>query len=370
MVPSNLTNLCIIYYYGNKWDEQSCRQCSLPRSLSRYAHVIFLDGGSERTVSTTHIDSNLTIVKGLSRVLQALRRRNMHILASWYARWHLRWVKRKFGRVVFWYSEHSQGFHNFIPHDTLIYDCVDPCFSDDLEAQRKSEKAERELLTTAHHVFATADTLLTMCEKHNSSSTLLNNACDPAELAPDLLASAHKPVWWPQNGVSIASYFGGVNERVDLEALEVAFSQNSDVHFIVAGPIHDTLSKRVEVLSQFSNVTFTGAISVEAMRYLFANSSVMLIPFKMNPIGDAINPQKMYAYSLLGKPIIGLATWELAKWKNVVFAAKSKEEFSLAISSFLRNPQPPEQGIKLRTFGLANTWDKRAEEAWEVVKAL
>lgn len=320
------------------------------------------------TVSTIPVDQRLTVVKGLARALRALERRNMRWLARCYAAWHLRWVRRRFRRVIFWYSEHSDGFHRFMPYDSLVYDCIDPCFSEDRKVQQESELTEVSVLLAADHVFATADTLLEKCKKYNPNVTLLNNGCDPAELSPRLVAEALKPIWWPEDGKPIASYFGGVNERLDLDALAFACTQNEGIRFIIAGPVQDTLLSRLAVISQSGNVTCTGPISVEDMRYLLANSSVMLIPFKMNPIGDAINPQKMYAYSLLGKPIISLATRELIKWSDVIIITNSSEEFSGAIYSSANNVQLPESRASLEALGLANTWDIRADEAWVIIK--
>jgi hypothetical protein len=232
------------------------------------------------------------------------------------------------------------------------------------------DKRELEVLLASKAVFTTADSLLEFAVLHNKNSALLNNACAPDEYAPELIAEAKRPSWWPGDQVQIAAYLGAIDWRFDFEFALQAAKDHPDIYFVFAGNMMGELSASSHAISVLPNVCMPGRVSVEDGRYLLAHCDIGLIPFKMGEMNDAINPVKMYAYAFLGKPIAGSAVRELVSRPQIAVTGKTPAEFSAAITAALLRANQPAAKAVLQAFAAANTWDKRAEQAWKVIEKL
>ena len=361
---------CIIFYHGCNWTDIPGRQQYLMRQLGRHLPIIFLDGGADRRLRVTihRPQTNVTVVRGLTSICQRLAQRHLNPLATVFANWKLETVVQKFSRVIFWASENWLRPYRFIRYDKLIYDCIDPCFSEEPRRIEIFQRRDIEVMNRADHVFATADTLADFCRLHHDRVTLLNNACEPADYAPKLLNSAAKPTWWPQTSKPIAAYLGSLDWRFDFAAVETACRDHPDVHFVLAGNPLPELANRVRHLSALPNVTCPGRISLEDGRFLLKHCTITLIPFTTGPMNDAINPVKMYVYAMLGKPMAGTAVHELTGRPQLV--ATSGGNFSSAVGAALCASRRPETAAQLQQFAAANTWQARASKALEVIAKL
>ena len=193
--------------------------------------------------------------------------------------------------------------------------------------------------------------------------TLINNACEPEEYSASLLALAQRPAWWPATDLPVAAFLGSLDWRFDVKAMRSACELNPGVHFILAGSIYaDPVPGLLELL-QLPNVTAPGRISVEDGRYLLANCKIGLIPFLPGAMNDAVNPVKMYAYALLGKPVLGTAIRELVARPDIVQVARSAGAFGRMIPDTLTLSDDREYQARLRDFALRNTWSHRAQVA-------
>ena len=361
-----------MYAHGNDWDGVRSRQRYLVEALSRYIPVIYLDGDWDKKghVSIREVAPNITVVRGLAKPMVQLKLRNLEKLSYLWGWWHSRWIRKKYRKILFLDAENWLRPYRFIPHDVLVFDCIDPCFDRSQQVLADFEEREREILRHAAAVFATAETLYASAKRYNANVTLLNNACAPEDYAPELLQAAQKPAWWPESQKPIAAYLGSVDWRFDVAATERAAADHLDVHFILAGNLIAEVAEKCSSLLALPNVTVPGKVSVEDGRYLLAHCAIGLIPFIPGEMNDAINPVKMYAYTYLGKPIAGTAVRELAIRPEIADTGTAPEEFSAAVSRALLRSKSPEEAEKLRTFAAENTWDKRAEQAWPVLEKL
>lgn len=363
---------CLIFYHGNDWDWVPSRQRYLMEALSEYVPIVYLDSGrSSRGRVTYHpVAENVTVVKGLISMMIALRRRKMEKASTLLGHWHLRWVRKKHKRVIFWAMENWLRPYRFIPHDVLVYDSIDPVFDRRPEVVKEFERREIEVLRAAHKAFASADSLVDFCKRHHSNVTLLNNACAPIEYEPKLIAAAPKPGWWPESQKPVAAYLGSIDERFDFDCAMKASRDNPQVQFVFAGSVIPALSTRVTEMQSLPNVLCPGRISVGDGRYLLSRCTIGLIPFILGEMNDAINPVKMYAYALLGKPIAGTATREMAGRPDVVVTGSTPEEFSVAVREALKRAGDPETETYLKSYALRNTWQHRAAQAWQEIRDL
>ncbi len=197
---------------------------------------------------------------------------------------------------------------------------------------------------------------------------ILNNACEPREYSPELLAAANQPNWWPEFEKPLAAYLGTLDARFDFNAVEELCAKSQDTHFVLAGTILPEYEHRVERLIQLGNVTCPGRVSVEDGRYLLSHCAVGLIPFTPGTMNDAINPVKMYAYSLLGKPIVGTDVHELRIRPEIALVGKTGGELAERLRDAIIMSRHPESIERLRSFALENTWQHRADMAWSIIR--
>lgn len=364
---------CILYYHGSDWGETPSRQTYLMQAMSRYCHVVYLDKGRDQRgkVVWRSISDRLTVVRGLIRLFEFFDRTKLSWVSGMYARLALRTIHERYSNVIFWNAENLIRPYRFIAHSVLVFDSMDPCFSEDLDEIAAFRARDEEVLEAADVVFATADALADECRKTHASVTLLNNACEPEEYSDTLLAVAEKPQWWPKTEAPIGAYLGTLDYRFDVDLIVEACVQNPNVHFILAGHVvpgtksESTLPK----LLAMPNVTMPGRISVEDGRYLLAHCNFGLIPFIPGEMNDAVNPVKMYAYSLLGKPILGTAIRELVIRPEIVQVAPDAATFGRMVPDVVSLSQDPGHRKLLQTFALNNVWAVRAETAWNVLQA-
>lgn len=363
---------CIVYAHGNDWDGVRSRQRYLMEALSKYIPVIYLDGSWDKRGKVTRhqVTDRVTVVRGLLRPMVSLKLRNFEAPSHLWGWWHTRWIRSRYRKIIFLDSENWLRPYRFIPHDSLVFDCIDPCFDRSPMVLAHFERRELEVLHASDAVFTTADSLTEFARKHNKNVTLLNNACSPDEYAPELIAAAAKPEWWPENKKRIAAYMGAIDWRFDFEFAICAAREHPDVDFIFAGNLLAEVADRSYELKALPNVSMPGRISVEDGRYLLAHGDIGLIPFIMGDMNDAINPVKMYAYAYLGKPIAGSAVRELVSRPEIAVTGDTPAQFSAAITTALQRAKDPAEKAKLLTFAAANTWDKRAEQAWQVLSKL
>jgi hypothetical protein len=96
---------------------------------------------------------------------------------------------------------------------------------------------------------------------------------------------------------------------------------------------------------------------------LLAYCRVGLIPFTMGPINDAVNPVKLYAYALHGKPVVGSAIRELQSRPDVARTGRTPEEFAQQVGRAVAASDDERLRRSLIAFALENTWDHRARQA-------
>jgi hypothetical protein len=363
---------CIYFYHGCNWSDIPARQQYLMRAISRHVPVVFFDGGADRLwhVTIQQPAPNVTVVRGLTAVCQRLKQRGLSALARAYAAWHLRKLRRSHSRIIFWLAENWLRPDRFIQHDAMVYDCIDPCFSEDPRRIEIFNGREIDAMAAADVVFATADTLADFCRQHHSRVALINNACEPADYAPALLDAAPRPAWWPNTDKPIAAYLGSLDWRFDFAAVETACRELPERHFVLAGNALDDFRPHVQKLQALPNVTCPGRVSLEDGRYLLNHCAVGLIPFTAGKMNDAINPVKMYAYALLGKPIAGSRVRELTSRPDIASTAASSADFGHAVDAAMQRSRDGQFVSQLRGFASRNTWEHRAAQAWEEIRQL
>ena len=135
-----------------------------------------------------------------------------------------------------------------------------------------------------------------------------------------------------------------------------------DFTFCIAGRVNADQEARVTELRSLANVVMPGAVPSEDGAAYNNSFDVGVIPFLPGPVGDGINPVKMYMYLLTGKPVV--STWinECRLAGPHVRATRTPAEFADALRESVHEPDATAREAR-EAFARSNTWDHRAREA-------
>lgn len=265
------------------------------------------------------------------------------------------------------YDEYVLWLSAVVPHllpglkpDRLVYDCIDPCFTP--EHQAGFDATELPLARNAKIVFATAESLRERMAGANPHTHLLPNAAPGAEFLPENLEGTPLPAPLVGRGRPIVGYLGTIDWRFDAETVTAAAKALPNFAFCIAGRVNPDQEARIAELRRLPNTVFPGAVSHEDGIAYTAHSDVAIIPFLAGPIGDAINPCKMYMYMMAGKPVVSTWTRECARHAPFVVAARTAAEFAAAIKTAIADDTPDLRANRTR-FALQNRWEDRAAAA-------
>lgn len=364
----------IIYFSGHQWlPGGNGRHDGLMEALAGHVRVIYAQppkfSGAlmefprpkiERARENFWLLHNAFGVR-LSRVGRRLGRAGAIIDGAW-----LRQALSENGvsTYAWWDSCPDPRTHWGIPPERLIYDCIDPCF---VEAhQPEMGRAERISARKARVVFATAETLLERMKGFGANAHLLPNGCHEKDYHPSVLSGCALPVPLQGRSGPVVGFMGTVDWRFDAQTVTAAATALPEFTFCIAGRVNADQEARVAELRRLPNTIFPGGVSHEDGVAYTAHCDVAIIPFLPGPMGDAINPCKMYMYMMAGKPIVSTWTRECARHAPYVMAARTSEEFIAAIKAAVGDDSP-ERRARRTQFAMQNRWEDRADSAIQVL---
>ena len=94
-------------------------------------------------------------------------------------------------------------------------------------------------------------------------------------------------------------------------------------------------------------------------QYLY-HFDACLIPFKTNDTTAATDPVKVYEYLSGGKPVVSVALPELGPFRELLYIARSHDDFVRQLDRALAEDDP-HIVERRRSFAAQNTWQKRYE---------
>lgn len=240
----------------------------------------------------------------------------------------------------------------------VVYDCMD----DFLAFQHVSENMVRHsrhyldevcLVERGDLLFASSQTLAArLAERYRPPASILvvNNAA----------ASAGVPVPAPR-GVRRkprmrVSYIGTVARWVDFDLLLRALEAvpEADVHLIgpqdVKPPAHPRLRSH-------------GPKPHDKAMAMMRAADLLVMPFVLNPLTEAVNPVKLYEYIHAGVPAVAVAYAESEPFEDYLYLYRSADEFVELVRRAATGRLPPKKDpAAAAAFLEANSWTQRGSQ--------
>lgn len=262
-------------------------------------------------------------------------------------------------QVVWFYSPSFIDLLNVIPHQVVVYDCMDE-LTQFKGAPTLLKNQEQELLLAADLVFTGGRSLYESKSKQHT-----NVHCFPSSVEEEHFTKAIdktleipadiKNIRWP-----IVGFYGVIDERMDLELLAKSAKALSTASFVIIGP---TAKIEQADLPIAPNIHYLGMKSYEQLPSYLQCFDVAFMPFALNEATEFISPTKTLEFMAAQKPVISTAIKDVQlDYSHLVPIVSNASEAKKAILSFLNETlEHKELRIAHQKEILAKTsWDKTA----------
>ncbi|MEQ8821644.1 MAG: glycosyltransferase [Sumerlaeia bacterium] len=256
------------------------------------------------------------------------------------------------GRRVLWVQHPCFLPHlDLLPHDLLVYDCMDP-FQSFSSTASHIPGLEKELLARADLVFTGGRSLHRQREGSNPNMHCFPSGIDyphfargaePGPVEP-AVAALKKPV---------LGYFGAVDERIDWELLRAVCEARPQWSVALIGPL--VLMNRPPV--ELPNLHYLGPKPYDKLPEVLRGFDVCLIPWKVNELTRFMSPTKTPEYLASGRPVVSVPIPDVVDdYGAVVRVAGDSGAFIAACGEALAAGIGP--SLKPEA---ARTWEETAE---------
>ncbi len=361
---SSRWHIDFIRFLGAPWKGLWQRPQQLMVQFSRNHKVLYVDPPSRRPrlIPLRRVSKNLWLLRPWSITLRsnsALKEIEDTLLG-----FLVRFASKLIGleRIVVWHSEYTTStFIGKLGETLNLYDCCDD-FVSQSEFPEAEAKAEEHMLSAADAALVTSLRLLEKKRYRARRVLLVPNGADVENLRPSPALSD------PADLIGIArprlGFVGAFHDWVDVELIATVARARADWSFVIIGPGGASGEK----LHGLGNVHFLGCKEYADLPAYYAHIDVGIVPFAVSEFTECVDPIKVYEYLAMGKPVVATELSEMAKFGNLVYVAKTKQQFAARIEEALRAPADP-QGRR-RAWATANSWSSRAALVEEFIASM
>lgn len=259
------------------------------------------------------------------------------------------------------YSAAFVDILDYLDFGVIVYDCMDELSlfkgaSPELIAQ------EKYLLSAADVVFTGGKSLYeAKKEKHH------NVYCFPSSVDQNHFEQNDKNPELPEDIQSIPApivgYYGVIDERIDLDLLEMSALKMPEVSFVMIGPI---CKIGEEDLPKAKNIFYLGMKTYEELPTYLNAFDFAMMPFALNDSTKFISPTKTLEYMCAKKSIISTKIKDVVRdYSECINLIEDENDFKQAILQPKSNFEDLYNEILERT-----SWDITASKMYKIIKEI
>jgi beta-glucosidase/6-phospho-beta-glucosidase/beta-galactosidase/glycosyltransferase involved in cell wall biosynthesis len=274
-----------------------------------------------------------------------------------------------FDRPVLWYyspMDSSWSLGHF-ENRGVVYDCMDE-LSQFTGAPKALVNNEARLIEHADIVFTGGYNLGEKKEKQHDNVHIFGCGVEFSHFnkaAPGSNVAIPPDIDFMQR--PILGWFGVVDERVDYAMVGEMARMRPDWSFAMVGPV---VKVDPNLLPHSPNLYWMGGRDYQQLPSYCAAFDINMMCFAINKATEFINPTKGLEYMATGKPIISTPVRDVVKqWTDIVYIAKTAEEFVQAAQNALDRKGDTEQRIQ-RGLELAQqcSWESTVAQMQDLIK--
>ena len=138
-------------------------------------------------------------------------------------------------------------------------------------------------------------------------------------------------------------YAGALAEWIDLELLAATARAFPEATLVLVGPAVGPGVRPAEFFAGVPNVHWLGSKPHEDLPHWVAEMDVCLIPFRLTPLTRGVNPNKLYEYLALGKPVVATDFSPfIHEFGELVRTGSTPQEFIREVAAALASPPEAE----------------------------
>lgn len=229
--------------------------------------------------------------------------------------------------------------------------------------QNFMKKNDSKIIKRADFIFVQTKEMLKEISAEKQNVFWVPNAVDilwfnndEASNAPDMREISHP----------ILCYCGNINSRVDFELLRYVVTKHPEWSLVIIGHLASGVNG-FSLLKDFKNVHLLGIKPYKELPSYLRKCDVCLIPHKIDKFTESQSPLKLFDYMAAGKPIVSTNIAGVRDYKNIVKIGYTKEDFVFLVEEALANDSK-EEIEKRQAIALQNTWEKRTEDIYKILK--
>ncbi len=286
-----------------------------------------------------------------------------------------RWVARMVpppGPDIVWITHPSllEAIPAELKGSQLIYDCMDDAFGFPGSESRRALIAalEHNLVMRASVIFCSSLQLCKLLVSRYGAdiqlkNTLVRNGVS-SSLSIDRGASALNEASHSPSRRFRLAYIGTVAEWIDFESVLQVLEALNNVEFHFIGPsIHRG--------PQHDRLHYHGPVPHAALVPLATRFDGFVMPFRLSPLTEAVDPVKLYEYLTFGREVLSVRYSEIERFSNFVHFYESPSGFLNLVRSLVTgNLELKNTTSGTSEFLAANTWNARGRQILRVLAGL
>lgn len=268
-------------------------------------------------------------------------------------------LKKQSFPIAWFYSAAFVKVLDVLNFDTVIYDCMDE-LSLFKGAPEKLIEQEKYLLSAADLVFTGGKSLYESKKLKHNDVYCFPSSVEVSHFATQNMDNVEMPVDLKEIPSPIVGYYGVIDERIDLDLIEMTAMNMPDVSFVMIGPI---CKIQEEDLPKRNNIYYLGMKTYDELPNYLHYFDFAMMPFALNDSTKFISPTKTLEYMCAHKTIISTKIKDVVRdFSNCINLIENDQDFENAIKN------PKDDFIPQYDEILENTsWDKTVEKMKELM---
>jgi len=168
----------------------------------------------------------------------------------------------------------------------------------------------------------------------------------------------------------IIGFVGWLTHHIDVGLLRRIAEAYPRCSLVLVGPCELSAGADLEALRGLPNVVFLGRKDHSALPAYLRVFDVALMPYSLTGHVLSAYPAKLHEYLAAGRAVVATALPELRPFENVVWLAKSQDDFVRMVGRVLADGASAEASAARADVARANTWDQRVAEIASILDAL
>lgn len=273
-----------------------------------------------------------------------------------------------FENPILWcYSPTSADAAPYIPHSSLVYDCVDRHSAYKGFIDEETVNAlEKNLSEQANTVFATAIGLYDTLSEYNENAVMLPNGVNFEHFNRAANETFEVPEDMKDIKHPIMGFVGMLQECIDYDKIELIAKSRPDWSVVLIGRALPGVN--LDYLKQYKNIHFLGMKKYDDLPSYIQNFDVCLNVFRDGNLSRDVSPLKFYEYLATGKPVVSTPQPEqVLGYSDSVYISYGESDFIKKCEEAMAEPDSAKRDLRI-TYARACSWDARVREMEEILE--